>query len=87
MSKAWLPRLLDEGTIPALALAFAVGQSPLDGRHPQGGFFQAQPQTVDLTAQAPRVRLRATVGGAYAPTPVGSLAASRPSGKGPASNP
>jgi hypothetical protein len=28
MSKAWWRQLLDEGAIPALALAFAVGQSP-----------------------------------------------------------
>jgi hypothetical protein len=28
MSKGWWRLLLDEGAIPALALAFAVGQSP-----------------------------------------------------------
>ena len=36
MSKDWLPRLLDEGTLPTLTLAFAVGQSASGGTQPQG---------------------------------------------------
>ena len=67
MHKAWWRRLLDEGTIPALALAFAVSQDPRGGMHPQDRSFRPPTQAaVELTAPAPRVPLRPAAGSAHA---------------------
>ena len=73
MSKAWWRQLLDEGAIPALALAFAVGQSPWGSMGFRDRLFPFQSQkdkspTADsaCSARSPSHRNPASGGFLYA---------------------
>jgi hypothetical protein len=84
MSKAWWRRWLDEETIPALALAFAVGQSPSGGTGFGGKLLPFQSQRVEFPAATCPVLPTVEWWAGEAPTrAAGSLTVVRPGAKAP----